>query len=325
MMKTTMSKSSFGKLGMILGGVVVLSGAIAQADTFGTGASVFSLDFVPVGNAGNGNDPATGGVYGGVAYDYRMGTYEISQGSINAAVASGLTGITANNWSQVKPSNGITWYQAAGFVNWLNTSTGHQPAYQLNAGLTEMTLWSSAEAWQEGGENLYRNKNAYYFLPSRNEWHKAAYHKNDGVTADYWLYPTASNAIPTQVTSGTSAGTAVYGYSLGQGPASVYTAGGLSAYGTMAQGGNVWEWGESAYDGSNDSATERRAGLGGPWLDPSEFMLSSCMWGNALPTGTFSSVGFRVASVPEPSSAVLMIGAGVLGLARRRARVDFCG
>ena len=305
---------------MILGGVVVLSGAIAEADTFGTGASVFSLDFVPVGNAGNGNDPVTGGLYGGVAYDYRMGTHEISQGAINSAVASGLTGISASNWSQVKPTNTITWYQAAGFVNWLNTSTGHQPAYQLNAGLTEMTLWSSAEAWQAGGENLYRNRNAYYFLPSENEWHKAAYHKNDGVTANFWFYPTASNDTPTQVTSGTAAGTAVYGYSLGQGPASVYSAGGLSAYGTMAQGGNVWEWAESAYDGSNDSPSERRAGLGGPWLDPADYMQASSNWGNALPSGTFSSVGFRVASVPEPSSAVLMIGAGVLGLARRRAR-----
>lgn len=29
--------------------------------------------------------------------------------------------------------------------------------------------------------NLYRHKKAVYFLPSDDEWDKAAYHKNDGV------------------------------------------------------------------------------------------------------------------------------------------------
>jgi hypothetical protein len=32
-------------------------------------------DLVPVGNAGNANDPATGNVYGAVAYDYQIGKF----------------------------------------------------------------------------------------------------------------------------------------------------------------------------------------------------------------------------------------------------------
>ena len=83
----TLGRSSLGTLGMMLGGGVVLIGAIAEADTFGTGANGFTLDFVAVGNAGNGNDAGTGGSYGGVAYDYRVGVNEISQAAINAAVA----------------------------------------------------------------------------------------------------------------------------------------------------------------------------------------------------------------------------------------------
>jgi hypothetical protein len=45
----------------------------------------------------------------------------------------------------------------------------HQAAYQLHASNTTMTLWSSAQAWQAGGENMYRHKDAYYFLPSEDE------------------------------------------------------------------------------------------------------------------------------------------------------------
>lgn len=55
-----------------------------------------------------------------------------------------------------------------------------------------------------------RHKDAYYFLPSEDEWNKAAYHQNDGVTANYWDYATGSNSIPSQaLTDGALAGSAV--------------------------------------------------------------------------------------------------------------------
>ena len=321
----TLGRRSFGKVGMILGGVVILSGAMAEADTFGTGANGFTLDFVPIGNAGNGNDAGAGGgsyssPYGGVAYDYRMGVNEISQAAIDKAVAGGLTGMPAGSWTGNQPSASINWYQAAAFTNWLNTSTGHVAAYQLNPALTSLTLWSSGDAWQAGGENLYRNKNAYYFLTSENEWYKAAYHKNDGVTPNYWDYATASNSAPTAVGSGTGAGTAVYHGVVGA-PASVFSDGGLSAYGTMGQGGNVSEWMETAYDRINNSSSENRGGRGGYWGSPESSLRSSYRY--YLPpssSNSYSGLGFRVASVPEPSAAMLMISAGMLALARRRTR-----
>jgi hypothetical protein len=318
-LQKTLGRRSLGKLGMMLGGGLVLSGVIAEADTFGTGANGFTLDFVAVGNAGNGNDAGTGGSYGGVAYDYRVGVNEISQAAINAAVAEGLTGMPAGSWSGSQPSASITWFQAAAFTNWLNTSTGHQAAYQLNPALTSLTVWSSAEAWQVGGENLYRNKNAYYFLTSENEWYKAAYQKNDGVTANYWDYPTGSNSAPTAVGSGTGAGTAVYN-GVVSAPAGVANDGGLSAYGTMGQGGNIWEWMETAYDGINNSSSEGRGVRGGDWGSPEYDLRSSGRHDFGSPTNSKFNVGFRVASVPEPSAAMLMISAGMLALARRRTR-----
>ena len=323
-MKTTLGKSSLGKMGMILGGVVILSGTIAEADTFGSGSFVFSLDFVGVGNAGNANDSGAGGgsyssPYGGVPYDYRVGVNEISQNVINAAVAGGLTGMPAGSWTGDKSSAGINWFQAAGFVNWLNTSTGHQAAYQLNPGLTAVLPWSSADAWQEGGENVYRNKNAHYFIPNQDEWYKAAFHQNDGVTDNYWDFAIGSNSAPTGVASGTSAGTAVY-KGVQQQAASVFSAGGLSAYGTMGQGGNVSEWLDNPYDGPNPNSADLRWIMGGSYNN-FETQLQSSYMNNNLPTFAGPTVGFRVASVPEPSAVFLMIGAGVLALARRRTRV----
>jgi formylglycine-generating enzyme required for sulfatase activity len=182
-----------------------------------------------------------------------------------------------------------------------------------------MALWNSANAWQLGGENLYRHKDAQYFLPSENEWYKAAYYNPTG--SDYFLYPTASSSVPTAVASGTNAGTAVYN-GVASVPAIVDRAGGLSPYGTMGQGGNVWEWNESAFDGSNSSSSASRAVRAGNWLGP-DFGLRSSERGGLDPSFEVNSLGFRVASVPEPSTyallAVAAMGCGA-HLLRRRLR-----
>ncbi len=239
----------------------------AHADVFGSGANTLTLEFVTIGNAGNADDAGAGGgsystPYGGVSYGYRMGTYEISQDAITKATAGGLASVVAGAHTGNEPAANMTWFEAAAFVNWLNEQrTPGLKAYNLT-GVTSLTPWASEDAWQAGGENLYRHKDAYYFLPSEDEWYKAAYHQNTGVNADYWDYATGSNPPPTAVASGTTAGTAVYDGVAGS-PAAVNNAGGLSAYGTMGQNGNVWEWQESAYDGINNSSSEDRAFRGG--------------------------------------------------------------
>ena len=47
-------------------------------------AHAITYDLVPVGNAGNANDPSTGGVRGAVAYDYQIGTYDVTIGQYTA-------------------------------------------------------------------------------------------------------------------------------------------------------------------------------------------------------------------------------------------------
>jgi hypothetical protein len=296
----------------------------AHADSFGSGLNQFTIDFVNIGNAGNTDDAGAGGgiyssPYGGVSYGYRMGTYEISQDAITKATAGGLASVVAGAWGASQPAANMTWFEAAAFVNWLNDQrTPGLKAYNLT-GVTSLTPWASVDAWQAGGENLYRHKDAYYFLPSEDEWYKAAYHKNDGVTANYWDYATGSNSIPDGIDfSGDTAFDAVFQQGFNQGsPNAVTNVGLASAYGTMGQNGNVWEWQESAFDGINNSSSENRAFRGGYWFN-TEGPLRSSSRSNNAPTNSSVSIGFRVASVPEPSCAMLMIGSGLVFLARRR-------
>ncbi|MGA1124772.1 MAG: SUMF1/EgtB/PvdO family nonheme iron enzyme, partial [Chthoniobacterales bacterium] len=96
------------------------------------------------------------------------------------------------------------------------------------------------------------------------------------------------------------------------------SAGGLSPYGTMGQGGNVVEWNESAFNGTNSSSSEVRAVRGGFW-NFSEFLLRSSDRSFTDPAVEDSFVGFRVASVPEPSTyALVLLGAGAVYLWKRR-------
>ena len=45
---------------------------------FAADARAITIPTVPVGNVGNGNDPLTGNLYGGVGYAYRIGTTEVT-------------------------------------------------------------------------------------------------------------------------------------------------------------------------------------------------------------------------------------------------------
>jgi hypothetical protein len=308
--------------------LLIVAGGDALADTFGSGDNVFTVDFVTIGNPGNGDDAAgplyteDGGEFasprGGVDYVFRMSQVEVAQEWITKATALGMQNVTAGAFSGMQPAAQLTWYEAAAFVNWLNVSAGHQPAYNLSfSGSWSMSLWSSDEAWQLGGENRYRHRDTRYFLPSEDEWYKAAYHKNDGATSNYWDYPTASNTEPIAAAGGRTEGSAVYdGVSFG--PAEVDDSGGLSAYGIRGMGGNVREWMESASSGLNDDPFALRPARGGGWNSPL-MGLQSAYKIDFSPSDSSNYIGMRIASVPEPSAAMSVL-AGCLLLLRRTAR-----
>ena len=289
----------------------------AQADTFGSGPNEFDIDFVTVGNPGNAADTTGWRTRAGkVDYTYRIGQFEISEDMIDKANALSSLSITHNNRGTNKPATSISWFEAAQFVNWLNTDSGSTEAYKFNGSSFE--LWQPADAGYNPN-NLYRNSQAKYFLPSVDEWYKAAYYDpNSGI---YYDYPTGSDIEPTAVASGTMADTAVYQQTFATGPADITQAGGLSPYGTMGQGGNVSEYEETEFDLVNDSSWSPRGFRGGRWVSSirSGDLRSFDRAGIFRPTHKASDIGFRVASIPEPSSLLLGALASVGFLVRRKS------
>ena len=320
--------------------VIVAAGALATVASmaapsfggvvsFGTGANTFTMDFVTIGNPGNLPDTTgTPNLAGAVGYEYGIGKFEVSEDMIEKFNASQSLQITKDTRGPAKPATNVSWNEAARFVNWLNTSTNGFAAYNFTSGGVndDIALWTASDTLDYDPLNPYRSKRATYVLPSYNEWYKAAYYNPNDST--YYDFANGRNTAPTAVASGTADNTAVYNQTIGQGPADVTQAGGLSPYGVMGLGGNVFESEESSFDLANSSGSSSRGIRGGVWGNGSDFLSSSARL-NDFPSYENGSYGFRVASrssdappaVPEPSMMVIGTLFGIGGvMAKRRMK-----
>lgn len=306
-----------------------------------TARATVTFDWADVGNPGNAGElsgTAYPAIVGSVDYSYRISKHEVTNAQyaefLNAVDAGGvnafslyapemstdarggimLNGNAANGAKyEIKPGRGnnpvvyIDFRDALRFVNWLENGQG--------SGGTESGVYTIGS-----GLNETRSPSATYFLPSEDEWYKAAYHKNDGVTGNYWDYPTVTNAVPySDQPPGSDApeqsktgnfwkyDSRTNGYDEGYAVSAMptfdnsvnyltdvgaYTAS-LSPYGTFDQGGNAWEWTEAIID------SNKRNLRGGGWIASVDFLRASYR-GGTDPTLTGNATGFRVASVPEP-------------------------
>ena len=289
--------------------VLTLLAGPASAAVITHGGITITMDFVTVGNTDNAADD-TG--YGAVDYSYNIGKYEVTESQWDAV--SDIAGDLLNdlgNWSGNQPVAAISWHEAAMFCNWLTSGSVTSGAYTIN-GSGVVTGIDRASAISAHG--------TVYVIPTENEWYKAAYY-NPG-TSTYYNYPTGSDSVPDgidYVSNGDTEFDAVFnqGYDQGQ-PNAVDKAGVLSPYGTMGQGGNVWEWNETTVSSS-------RGYRGGNWLGNSVGLHASNR-PDTDPTYEGTGLGFRVASsaavaaVPEPGSLIIWAcgGLGAFVLRRRR-------
>lgn len=312
-------------------------------------ALAITIDTVPVGNAGNApGPPQREGTFGNVAYNYRIGTYEVTnaqyaaflnekatsdplalystkmgsdpRGGISRNGSDGSYTYSARTNMGDKPVSFVSLFDAMRFANWLSNGQGN--------GDTETGAYTldGAAPLPSNHQTVERNTDAIWFVPSPDEWHKAAYHQpasKGGDSDDYWDYPTASNIAPAAASANTvgdisnpGANVANYGNfadwnGVDGNVTTVGSAGPLSEsyYGTSDQGGNVWEWvdSESFYGG------ELQGMRGGAFTNDLDTQLASTYVAKGG-LGELVSLGFRVATIPEPSTAVLAI-VGMVGLA----------
>ena len=137
-------------------------------------------------------------------------------------------------------------------------------------------------------------------VTSEDEWYKAAYY--NPATSSYYDYPTSSNSINT--------GMANYeACPLDTQPMLAPTPY-PSPYGTFDQGGNVWEWNETAHGSCRDLRARRSTTI------PTKPCGASWRW-EGIAANEFSNVGFRVAAVPEPAT-LMLLAIGGLAVTRRR-------
>jgi len=322
--------------------------SIAPAETI--------IESVTVGNPGNAGELSgvgAGGmganrICGAVAYPFAMGRFEVTAAQytdfLNAVAVTDAYGLyndsmwsdtegckiarsgipgdfsytVAADWAE-RPVDFVSWGDAARFANWLhngqpagtqNLATTEDGSYYLNGAIDNAALLA-----------VSRRPDATWVVPTEDEWYKAAYHKNDGVTGNYWDYPTGTDAVPSHELlwpdPGNNANYWDDGYTIGA-PFYRTEAGEFenseSPYGTFDQGGNVWEWIEWI------DATHGARGLrGASYTTYIQHMRAADRHFSQEPTVEHRLVGFRVACVPEPAT-VWAAALAAMTVWRRRKR-----
>jgi formylglycine-generating enzyme required for sulfatase activity len=300
--------------------VVALFGLLA---VFTADVRAVTIAWSPVGNPGNAADPATGSLYGAVGYSYNIGTYDVTNSQyvefLNAKDPTGANTLAlydsyttnggidynagnanGNKYSVIsgdgnRPVNFVTWFDTVRFANWLNNGQGggdtESGAYLLQGGTP---IPSNADS-------IARQAGATVFLPSENEWYKAAYY--NPASSSYYQYPTSSNTAPTASLPTGAINSANFNNAAGGlTDVGAYT-GTTSPYGAFDMGGNVFQWNEAL----NVPFRVLRGGSYGDPFPAADTLRSSARYNNLFPGDLSSGFGFRVASIPEPSTGVLAI------------------
>lgn len=193
------------------------------------------IDFVTIGAPGNrawagdgtGGDRAIG--RGSVAYEYRIGRFEVTTAQwvefFNAAfdrpagdrlphlipptfwgaAPTAATVPGGQRWrvpagNEMRAVGNIDWRMAAMYCNWLHNDKSTTREAFLSGAYEVSTFGYTGPRGDTFTDQLARSPGARYFIPTWDEWLKAAYYDpnkqrrdGSGELGEYWLYPNATD------------------------------------------------------------------------------------------------------------------------------------
>jgi hypothetical protein len=317
---------------------------LAAAFTLGAATAFGAIDIsmVPVGYINNAAD-TTG--YGAVAYEYQIGTYEVTNAQyvafLNAVVGTGADtyslynsamssdttngGITRNvstsafevksaDWAN-KPVNYVSFYDAARFANWLT-----------NGAAAEADTENGLYVFSSDGTTLVSTPNHAtsigWAIANEDEWYKAAYYNPtlNGNEGGYTNYPFAGGGSPTHGQYDATGAN----YQTGAVTNVGFYTNATSYFKTYDQAGNLWEWTDITVYPDNNLVWRGGCYLIGYSVTELSTSTSDGRL-NAGPANEGPYLGFRVAyltAVPEPGTVAGVTGlaALVIGMWVRRGR-----
>lgn len=302
--------------------------------------SLVNYSVVPVGNAGNAADTtgfgavsytfslgkfdtsiaqytaflnATAKVDPNGAYDSRMGTDLNIAGIARSLTDSGYAYTVMNNGgdSSNRPIAYVNWFNAARFANWMSNGqpVGPQSSTTTENGAYDLSLAANGKAVAKNTCNPNTNKTVVYWIPTENEWYKAAYYSpnyNNTGSPGYYLYATQTNSTPgnfigsaaNQINVNTNTLFSVTQLATLVATQNYLTDGGAysssaSYYGTFDQIGNLYQWND--LDGQPGAYRGLRGSM---WFAGTQ-AAQATTYAASAPTFAGLDTGFRLAAMHQ--------------------------
>lgn len=309
----------------------VVAAASGQQDV----VTAQGYDWIKIGDPGNpayqGNIQGVGTGRGSVDYTYRMSKMEVSSGQwlefiqFAAPLVGDPTFGAPDLWGYLNlapgvyipnapypeqtPVQGITWREAAMYANWMHNGQAKTLDAIMNGAYDVSTFGDNPDG--SVSDQRTRNPDAKFWIPSLDEWLKAAHwdpNKNGEGDGGWWQYSTTSDTAPVPGIPGegeTSAGVIDWefeGISAGGHliPLGAYPET-LSPWGLLDITGGGAEWTEELIAGQIRITSGSIGGrLSFLRHDNIKYV------GGAIPGDTFYSTIRLATSIPAPSSGICL-------------------
>jgi hypothetical protein len=315
----------------------------------------YGIDFVTIGSPGNaGYDGPNPGFFGagrgGVAYEYRIGRFEITTAQwmqfVNTFSTQGdefRLFAVPNRWGAVEDPNyqgpgrrwmlppgvpdagmrpvfGPTWREAALYCNWLHNEQPADFAMIQDGAYDASTFTFNSDG--TFNDQRTHNPGALFWIPTLDEWIKAAHFDPNRFgpgQPGYWTYSHGSEEPPIPGPPGvgeTSAGYRIEPFGHFDIPLGAYP-GGLSPWGLFDVTGGTEEWTEETLEEIYGHRMFRVAD--GVFAGHTNWVSDQIGWGAVRGPNDQAFAGLRIASVvPGPASSCLILLSMAFIFRRRR-------